>query len=160
MSNTSSHLINTLTTNPVGSGSNESKVLKGPGAMPVHSNPSSKDAVFGIGRNAYRRTTSALRYNNGKAQPAYILKPFYNQNKNLNLKQSGKPIQSSASYSASSHIEAKKRNAIGQGSSVRGVNDQLAFMKGDKNVVNSALTKVRNVGAAVGKKRGFFATQK
>jgi len=157
MSNTSSHLINTLTTNPVGSGSNESKVLKGPGAMPVHSNPSS---VFGIGRNAYRRTTSALRHNNGKAQPAYILKPFYNQNKTLNLKQTGKPIQSSASYSASSHIEAKKRNAIGQGSSVRGVNDQLAFMKGDKNVVNSALTKVRNVGAAVGKKRGFFATQK
>ena len=158
MSNTSSHLINTLTTNPVGSGSNESKVLKGPGAMPVHSNPSSKDTVFGIGRNAYRRTTSALRHNNGKAQPAYILKPFYNQNNNL--KQSGKPIQSSASYSASSHIEAKKRNTIGQGSSVRGVNDQLAFMKGDKNVVNSALTKVRNVGATVGKKRGFFATQK
>lgn len=158
MFNPPSQIVNTLTTSPIASGSNESKVLKGPGAMPVHSNPSSKDAVFGIGRNAYRRTTSALRHNNGKAQPAYILKPFYNQNNNL--KQSGKPIQSSASYSASSHIEAKKRNAIGQGSSVRNANDQLAFMKGDKNVVNSALAKVRNVGAAVGKKRGFFATQK
>ena len=148
MSTIPSHLINTLTSSPIGSGSNESKVLKGPGAMPVL-NPLTQGAVFSMGRNTFIRGTN----NNGKAQPAHILKPLYKNN----LKQTGKPIQSSASYSASSHIEAKKRNAIGQGSTVRGVNDQIAFMKGDKNVVNHALSKVRNIGASVGKKRGFFA---
>lgn len=145
-------IVNTLTTSPIASGSNESKVLKGPGAMPVL-NPLTQGAIFSMGRNTYIRGTN----NNGKAQPAYILKPLYKKN---NLKQTGKPIQTSASYSASSHIEAKKRNAIGQGSTVRGVNDQIAFMKGDKNVVNSALSKVRNIGAAVGKKRGFYAANK
>lgn len=151
-------LINTLTSSPIGSGCNESKVLKGPGAMPVRSAPpSSQEAVFSMGRNAYSRSTSQYRFQNGKAQPAYILKPLYS---NSNKKQSGKPIQSSASYSASSHIEAKKRNAIGQGSRVTETNDKLAFMKGDRNVVNSSLARVRNIGAAVGKKRGFFAANK
>lgn len=140
MSTTPSHLINTLTSSPIGSGSNESKVLKGPGAMPVL-NPLTQGAVFSMGRNTFIRGTN----NNGKAQPAYILKPLYSLNKNKNtLKQTGKPIQTSASYSASSHIEAKKRNAIGKSSNVQGANDQIAFMKGDKNVVNHALSKVRN----------------
>ena len=151
-------LVNTLTTNAIASGSNESKVLKGPGAMPVRSAPpSSQDAGFSMGRNAYIRATSQFRFQNGKAQPAYILKPLYS---NSNKKQTGKPIQSSASYSASSHIEAKKRNAIGQGSRVAGRNDELAFMKGDRNVVNSSLARVRNIGAVAGKKRGFFAANK
>lgn len=151
-------LVNTLTSNPIANGNNESKVLKGPGAMPVRSAPpSSQDAVFSIGRNTYIRATSRFRFQNGKAQPAYILKPLYPTS---NQKQTGKPIQSSASYSASSHIEAKKRNAIGQGSRVSGINDEYAFMKGDRNVVNSALAKVRNIGAAAGKKRGFFAANK
>ena len=149
-------LINTLTSSPIGSGCNESKVLKGPGAMPVRSAPpSSEDAVFSMGRKTYIRATSQFLFQNGKAQPAFILKPLYS-----NKKQSGKPIQSSASYSASSYIEARKRNAIGQGSRVTGRNDELAFMKGDRNVVNSSLAKVRNIGAAVGKKRGFFAANK
>ena len=151
-------LINTLTSSPIGSGCNESKVLKGPGAMPVRSAPpSSEDAVFSMGRKTYIRATSQFLFQNGKAQPAFILKPLYS---NSNKKQSGKPIQSSASYSASSYIEARKRNAIGQGSRVTGRNDELAFMKGDRNVVNSSLAKVRNIGAAVGKKRGFFAANK
>ena len=153
-------LVNTLTSSPIGSGCNESKVLKGPGAMPVRSAPpSSQEAVFSMGRNAYTRTTSQYRFQNGKAQPAYILKPLYSST-NQKQKQTGKPIQSSASYSASSHIEARKRNAIGQGSRVTGTNDKLAFMKGDRNVVNSSLARVRNIGAAAGKKRGFFAANK
>jgi hypothetical protein len=150
-------LVNTLTSSPIGSGCNESKVLKGPGAMPIHT--LSQQAVFSMGRNAYTRTTSQYRFQNGKAQPAYILKPLYSS-MNHKQKQTGKPIQSSASYSASSHIEAKKRNVIGQGSRVTGTNDELAFMKGDRNVVNSSLAKVRNIGAAAGKKRGFFAANK
>ena len=152
-------LVNTLTSTPIGSGCNESKVLKGPGAMPVRSAPpSSQDAEFSMGRNAYTRTTSKFRFQNGKAQPAYILKPLYTASNTK--KQTGKPIQSSASYSASSHIEARKRNAIGQGSRVNGRNDEYAFMKGDQNVVNHSLAKVRNIGSAVGKERGFFAANK
>ena len=127
--------------------------------MPVRSAPpSSQEAVFSMGRNAYARSTSQYRFQNGKAQPAYILKPLYTASNKI--KQTGKPIQSSASYSASSHIEAKKHNAIGQGSRVNGKNDELAFMKGDRNVVNSSLARVRNIGTAVGKKRGFFAANK
>ena len=148
-------LINTLTSSPIGSGSNESKLLKGPGAMPVRSSPpSSQDAVFSMGRNAYTRTTSKFRFQNGKAQPSYILKPLYlTTNSTLNT---GKPIQSSMSYSASSHIEAKKRNAIGQGSTVKKANDYIAFMKGDPNVVNRSLIKVRRIGAAAPPKCSFY----
>ena len=44
----------------------------------------------------------------------------------------------------SSHIEAKKRNAIGKGITNR---IKITLMKSDKNVVNSSLIKVRRAEA-------------
>lgn len=150
MLNPPTPLINTLTTNPIGSGSNEAKILKGPGAMPIHK-AVTQNAVFSMGRNAYIRSNGKYPFNNGKAQPAYILKPLYA----ATLEKTGKPIQSSYSYSASSHIEAKKRNAIGQGSNVK-PNKNYLFMKSDKNVVNSSLIKVRRAGGAAPPKCSFY----
>lgn len=152
--------VNTLPSMPISSGSNESKILSGPGAMPVRSAPpSSQDAVFSLGRKGYTRATgppATNPFNNGKKQPTYILNSLY---KNNGKKQTGKPIQTSASYSASSYMEARKRNAIGKGSRVSPGED-FAFMKRDRNVVNSALSKVRKIGAAAPPKRGFYAWNK
>ena len=144
-------LINSVKTAPISSGSNESKLLSGPGAMPIRSNPASQGSNFSMGRRGFYRATP----NNGKKSPGYLLAPLYAaQNQGLN--QTGKPIQNSYSYSASSYMESKKRAAIGKGTTVS-TGSQIAFMQGDRNVVNSAVSKVRGGGAVAPRKRAHFA---
>ena len=79
--------------------------------MPMQ-NPNTNSIIFAMNRYSYLRTVNTLSYtNNGKALPAFQLQNIIDKSNNIIT---SKPVQSSSSYSASSYIESKRRNAIGK----------------------------------------------
>lgn len=115
---------------------------KGNNAMPSKFHPMAQGNLFSMNRNAFIKNKNGP--SNRKATPRYLLKSSYN-----NKLVTGKPIQSSYSYSASSYTASKRMNAIGFNTKSQ---PAIAFDKQDPNTVNSALKKVRNKGSVVPKK--------
>jgi len=125
--------------------------------MPINPGFSATDNLFSMNRKSYYKTVERnplienASTNNGKKEPAYLLRPLYTSN-NCQLGSCGKPIQTSYSYSASSYIEAKKRNAIGISSKGQ-QNKPLAFSNINKNDPKHARQYVRNIGYAAPAKK-------
>lgn len=157
--------------NPIGSGCNRNNKIAPingldmtRGGMPAHFYPMYNGNVFSMNRSSYARTATTHDTNNGKALPAYKVKqliftsnyqchPAPRVGRNRYVPECGKPIQSSTSYSASSYIDAKKRNAIGKSSMI--IPNKIAYGGIDRNTSRHALQKARNGGCVAPAKKGL-----
>ena len=166
-----SPLVTTITSRPIlgsnfgGRGGNKVARVGIPKAMPMltHQQPD-QGSLFAVNRQAFSRAANPLNdTNNGKGTSLANLKQLYGPNPSCSLPRPrskvgtgycGKPIQSSASYSASSHIDAKRRNAIGKSVKVYQPGG-LAFNNIDKSYTRSALQRVRNNNCVAPKKKGL-----
>ena len=144
------YIMNNLNTNlNLGCNGRNNKIAfnRGNNAMPRKFYPTVQGNFFAMNRNAFIKNSNGSK--NYKALPRYILKQSYNKNKNL----TGKPIQSSQSYSSSSYTASKRMNAAGYNTKSQ---KYLAFDKQNYNTVNSALNRVRNKGYVVPKKTQYY----
>lgn len=166
-----SPLVTTITSRPIlgsnfgGRGGNKVARAGIPKAMPMltHQQPD-QGSLFAVNRQAFSRAANPLNdTNNGKGTSLANLKQLYGPNPSCSLPRPrskvgtgycGKPIQSSASYSASSHIDAKRRNAIGK-SVKASPPGGLAFNNIDRSYTRSALQRVRNNNCVAPKKKGL-----
>ena len=157
--------------NPIGSGCNANNkitpntgVNMTRGGNPAHFYPMAQGNLFSANRASYARTATTQDTNNGKALPRYKVKklmfstnyqcrPAPRLGHNRHVQECGKPIQSSSSYTASSYIDAKKRNAIGKSSMI--IPSKIAFGGIDRNTSRHALQKARNGGCIAPAKKGL-----